>query len=212
MESPRVRADRSPTRCPYCREELDKLEELAACAACGARHHQACHTEHGSCASCGASEVLVSASQARARRRLQEPPKGSRIRVESTGDATEYRWEPGGKQDAVLLILFTVLLITMPLALWVFYRNRKDRDALGVRLTPEAIEFQRQHGASWRQHRIAREDLGAVRVMTQAGVTVLYLDEGIERRQLYTSAMQPALKAPELEWLAEVIMAWRDQS
>jgi hypothetical protein len=54
-----VRVQGSPSRCPWCRDDLTELREVVACAGCGARHHDECHREHGRCASCGGTARLV---------------------------------------------------------------------------------------------------------------------------------------------------------
>ena len=62
-ERSRVRVERSPSRCPYCHDELSSVEDVVACAECGARHHRGCQSEHGACATCGSSKVLVPARE-----------------------------------------------------------------------------------------------------------------------------------------------------
>src|SRR5205807_9056797 len=86
----RLRVDASPTRCPYCKDVLSDVKDLVACARCGARHHESCHREHGSCATCGSTETLVHRSVARARR--ESPPLGSKIEVARQGEETTYTW------------------------------------------------------------------------------------------------------------------------
>ena len=60
MESarPRLSFERSPTRCPFCHDELREEELLAACRGCGARHHAGCWDEAGRCGACGGARAL----------------------------------------------------------------------------------------------------------------------------------------------------------
>jgi hypothetical protein len=55
----------SPTRCPYCHNDVSP-EETVACQSCLARHHAECWNSHGTCATCGSA------------RRLEAPPKETR--------------------------------------------------------------------------------------------------------------------------------------
>lgn len=55
----RVRLERSPTRCPYCHEDvLAEAAEWVACAGCLGRHHAGCWADGGKCAACGHAEPL----------------------------------------------------------------------------------------------------------------------------------------------------------
>lgn len=57
----------SPTRCPFCHDDV-ALDEAnwVACAGCLARHHASCWNEHGCCGSCGSTETLVRRENERA--------------------------------------------------------------------------------------------------------------------------------------------------
>ncbi len=202
-----MQAERSPTRCPFCRDELLDTKHLVACAACGARHHEGCHREHGACAACGSSEALYPRSQARAA--AGRPPAGSRLEVECDGDRTTYRWRLGTPGDWGLLVLLSVLL--MPLApvllLFGYLRTRKHEELV---LHPDAIELPVLN--NWKRRvRIAREDVGAVKVHPGgAGGWVLSIDSGIERHMLAGDRLtNRSLTGPELDFLAERIAAWK---
>lgn len=204
-----VSVERSPSRCPYCRDELDKTKELVACAACGVRHHAACHTAHGACVSCGATELLV---PARRRQRADQPPAGSRIEVRTGEDGTTvYEWDPRTRTDEVLIVLMLVLVITIPFAFLIWNARRRYRRA-SIRVAPEAIEFTARR-FRLRQVRVKREDVGAIRVssMGESGVA-LTIDEGITRHHVMTGITGPGISAPELEWLAAQLTAWRDEA
>jgi hypothetical protein len=208
-ERAQVHAERSPTRCPFCHEELAQGKELVACAACGARHHASCHRDHGRCASCASVEVLVPPR----RRRRDQPPAGSRLEVAPEGEATAFAWDSRTTSNDALALIFAVLGLTLPLAVWYLVmrmRHRRER----IRLTPDAIELATTvaGGFGRRVVRIARADVGAVRVSNELNVHMLTIDEGITRHRLWTAPMSPALSAPELEWLAEQLAAWRDEA
>lgn len=205
-----VSVERSPSRCPYCHDELDKTQELVACAACGARHHAACHTAHGACVSCGASELLVPAR--RRPRAPAEPLPGSKIRVRrEEGGATIYEWDPRGRGDLVLILLLTLLVLTIPLA-WLTWLKRRRFPTSSIRVTPEAIEFT-AHTFRTQQVRLTREEVGAIRVgSVQGGGVTLSIDQGITRHTVLIGIVDPGLAAPELEWLADQLVAWRDEA
>lgn len=63
MEQPRVRVERTPTRCPFCHDEAS-AQDTVACMACLARHHVTCWDEAARCASCGHQERLEKSSSA----------------------------------------------------------------------------------------------------------------------------------------------------
>lgn len=53
---------RPPTRCPFCHDQVVvEARGWIACAGCLARHHEACWSEGGACASCGDDAPLVAA-------------------------------------------------------------------------------------------------------------------------------------------------------
>jgi len=54
---------------------------------------------------------------------------------------------------------------------------------------------------------VPRGSVGAARVTSMDSGTSLNVDVGIERKSLDAAS---SLKAPELEWLARAIEAWRD--
>jgi hypothetical protein len=63
-----VRVDASPLRCPFCHASVAAVAlDWVACKACLARHHAACWSESGACASCGDQLFLPARS---AKRRL----------------------------------------------------------------------------------------------------------------------------------------------
>lgn len=212
MEKDAVRAERSPTRCPYCRDELGAkaTDDLVACAACGARHHAGCHTTHGRCATCQATDVLVPAR----RRRAGEPPTGSRLRVDQDADgATRFSWAVGTTTDAVLTILAAATVVFLPVAIWMWVgRSRlKEQHLL---LGPDWLDLpvNTVGGLSWKRLRVRRDELGAVRVHNESSVYVLTVDVGIERHVVWTGHTVPSLTPPEMEWLAAQLTAWRDQA
>ncbi len=210
MEGLTIGTERAPTRCPYCRDGLDPSKELVACAPCGARHHAACHAAHGRCASCGATDVLV---PARRRARREEPPAGSKLRVDAGDGATTYTWDAPTKNDLVIIWLMFCLVLTIPLALW-FMRLRRRHPTHTVTLRPEELEFTAitPSGMSARTIRARRGDVGAVRVQSGVGgAHMLTIDIGIERHTLMNGITGASLSAPELEWLAARLCAWRDE-
>lgn len=209
MDQALVRAERSPTRCPFCRDELTPAkDEVAACAACAAMHHAACHRTHGRCAACGATDVLVSPQRPR---RRDQPPKGSKIRVSSDEGRTTFTYDVGASTDWLLVALFAVFVFTLPISLWIVLLRRRHKQQR-VRLGDSCLEFPVGKGLGVVTLRVDRGDVGAVRVTTSSETSVLTIDVGIKRHTVWTGPLQPSLTPPELEWIAEQINAWRDQA
>jgi hypothetical protein len=209
-----VRADHSPTRCPFCKGDLSDMKEIVACTACGARHHAACREENGRCATCGSTEVLVPRSgtpRSPMRAKLEQPPQGSKIVVSREGDALVYAWDtPESPLGCAIVCLFTVVLA--PVALYFFIRYLQQQGEAPRRarvvLGPDTLEV------SWTTQktpvaRIERAKIGGVRAVTSDAGTTVYVDEGIQRKALMgLSALTPV----ELEWLAAAIDAWRSEA
>src|SRR5271155_4603745 len=59
FEKPRIEVDRSPTRCPYCHDDVKPAEDAwVVCTDCLARHHKECWQDSARCASCGQKNYL----------------------------------------------------------------------------------------------------------------------------------------------------------
>lgn len=56
-ETEQVRFERSPTRCPYCKDDIEAVGSVA-CVHCLARHHPDCWDEVAACSVCGSKERL----------------------------------------------------------------------------------------------------------------------------------------------------------
>lgn len=199
---------RGPGRCPFCRDVISDKTELVACAACGARHHEGCHREHGACASCGSSEVLV--PQSKARKVRERPPKGSVIEVEELEDgALSYTWPAIRNKVAnrIALLVLVLMILTIPLAFLIWWHERKhpfrtivlERDRLKL---PRYRPFR-----GYDQIDVDREDVGAIRHEHHNGFPALTVDVGVDRTQV---ANQAQLKEPELEWLCQALKAWQE--
>jgi hypothetical protein len=209
MDQALVRAERSPTRCPFCRDELAATkDEVSACAGCGALHHAACHRTHGRCAACGGTDVLVSPQRPR---RRDQPPKGSKIHVSNGAETTAFIYDVGNGTDWVLVVLLAVLVLSLPLAVWIVLLRRRHKQQQ-VRLGDGWLEFPVAKGLGVLTLRVPRADLGAVRVTSNQQLSLLTIDVGIKRHTVWTGPLHPALSPPEMEWLAEQINAWRDQA
>ena len=211
MEQVQVQVGRGPRRCPWCRDEIAPGKEITGCAGCSAQHHADCWGEHGRCAACGGEQALV--SERPRRRDPSAPPKGSTIQVRQEGETTRYEWPmelSGG--DWFLLLLISLSVIMLPLTLLVLWNARQRRRASLV-LGPEEMELSlvKLAGGRTRVRRLKREDLGKVQVDSVGAAHHLTIDVGIERLALKTGHLTPRLGPPELEWLAEVINAWKER-
>src|SRR2546423_15056279 len=91
-----IRVRGSPSRCPYCKDSLGEVRGVVACALCGTRHHADCRTEHGRCAVCSSTELLVY-------RKTDEPPAGPGLNVLREADRVTYRWRLFSKRGLTLL-------------------------------------------------------------------------------------------------------------
>lgn len=204
----RVQAAKSPSRCPYCHDDLKVEKDIVACAPCGARHHRGCHAEHGRCASCGAEEALYPREQGE---RRSDPPRGSKIEVVQEDGRTAYRWSPRAKGDIVLLVLLCIILF--PLGLYLLYKRQTDPQR-SLELSPEGLKMKavKQGGMSVKDLSFPRDEVDRVRIIDFAGTSSLTIDHGVDRYVLSTGALVPALTAPELEWLAEQIQSWLEEA
>jgi len=201
----------APNRCPYCRDAIGDLKEVVACASCGARHHEACHTEHGACSSCGSADVLVARSRTRQAR--EEPPQGSSIEVRKlpTG-GVEYSW-PGftGQHLMLWFVLLACTLIGLPLFLWallVYLRGQKSR----LVLRDDRLEITRVGLTGATTHSASRQDVGAIRLgrIGQQGMLRASVDIGVNRIPLGIVGGMVSLKEPEIEWLHQALQAWKE--
>jgi hypothetical protein len=215
-DAERVHVPGSPTRCPFCKGEIEDLKQVVACAACGARHHGACHQENGRCATCGSEDVLVprAAPVALARVKREEPPRGSFITVEREGDALVYTWPVRDTATLTVAIILTLMVLTavvgIPL-LYAYFTAKRARFRVG----PGEIEFDARAAAGGgfaRKIRARREDVGAIRVQANQGGAFLTIDVGMDRWIVKTGMMQSALRPPELEWLAQALEAWKNEA
>jgi hypothetical protein len=61
-----VRVNNSPTRCPFCHEQVGVEDPARVCRDCLSRHHTGCWADHGSCSSCSCTQSLETAQAERA--------------------------------------------------------------------------------------------------------------------------------------------------
>lgn len=60
---PKVEVDRSPTRCPYCHDNVHPAQDAwVVCSDCLARHHKECWQDAPRCGACGQTSYLEPAS------------------------------------------------------------------------------------------------------------------------------------------------------
>lgn len=59
----KVKVARSPTRCPFCHEDVAADSAATVCQACLSRHHAPCWSEGGRCGSCGQTRALEAAPE-----------------------------------------------------------------------------------------------------------------------------------------------------
>lgn len=202
-----------PGRCPYCHDLIADTREVVACASCGARHHQRCHAEHGACCSCGSTDALVPRSQAR--EAAERPPRGSSIKVIPAGQSTSYAWENSSPQQLLLILLLVAcFVVTIPLIPFVFlYWLQARRRETSVQLHEKGLALDiRGPFVAHREVRAARKDVGAVRLtrIQQQGLR-LTIDVGVDRITIATAGPMTALKEPEVEWLYERLLSWKEQ-
>jgi hypothetical protein len=207
---------------------------VVACAACGARHHDACRAEHGRCATCGALDLLVPRPS---KRRVLDPPAGSKLVVRHEGERVVIElpgsgFEPG--QAPVLMVFFvwaflSFSLITrggadgppiagggffLLLAAVAFVAKRRYRGPAAPELVldPDAIAFpgvDRFFGFSI-PVRATRAEAGSVRTGSRKDGYALQVDVGLERWRVRLGST--AFSEPEVDWIAAAIRAWKDEA
>lgn len=104
--SPDVRLRSSPTRCPYCHDEVreEEFEDAQVCLSCLARHHADCWV--GSCAMCGTTRALGEAHTPTAVRPTYTPFKHY---------PTVMRW--GNRLTIILFVLyFALMFVSIPVS------------------------------------------------------------------------------------------------
>lgn len=116
---PRLTVDRSPVRCPFCREGIASEDSLAACGDCGARHHDACWDEGAGCASC------------RSQRALRDDPQRGAARAAPRAVPARDRRREELRQVFRLGLLFPPLIPVLAVALLFVALRRALRRALG---------------------------------------------------------------------------------
>ena len=225
-----LRVERSPSHCPFCKDALDDLGKIVACAACGARHHSVCHAENGRCATCGSAATLVPTA---ARRRASEPLAGSVIRVREEGAITVLTWPATHPPPRLLLAggLFLLSLgalacglgavpplVVIPsiagtVATFLFLIWRRKLPPLELRLGPDAIEFDAIEPSRNRAVRVRASpgEVGAIKTEHVGTGYRLTIDVGLVRHvvQLGAPAALDPIGEPETDWLARTIEAWR---
>lgn len=214
-----VRVERGGASCPFCHDAIDPTKELAACAACGARHHADCATESGRCAACGSERLLVEARKGRTiERALAEPLAGSSVRVKTEGTSTTFTWPSSAKGDRFLLWLFAFLALMPPVTLFflpvllLILRDRRRTPELGITVGEETIDIPTQAGLRSRRLVLEKKDITRIGVATMGHAAHLFVDVGVQRHIVRAGILQPALTVPELEWLAEQLRAWHGRS
>lgn len=200
-------------RCPFCRDLITDAKEVVACAACGARHHEACRNEHGACASCSATDVLVPRTKTTVAVR-EKPPRGSVITVRELDDGgVRYAWPSTNTQAIVLwsvllaCTLFGAALI--PFIIWQGYRRKRVESFLTLR--DDALELELSGLFTTKSERAPRADVGAVRLTRHQQIQVLSVDVGVDRINVGGQAGFSSLKPPEQEWLYEILQRWKEQ-
>jgi hypothetical protein len=246
-----VRVERSPIRCPYCKDELAGVEGVVACAACGARHHDACHSENGRCATCGEPAALVPRDAPPATSTvLPSPPRGSHATMARDGETITIQFPvapsisfvlaPAGSSGrrmarslgrlalgcvvlALLCIPLSALRADLAVALGLLFglgacMGGFAAGILGLQTekTPRApakIVLGSELDFPIDEHRTKkarRADIGHVHAgqvrYGEGSAYQLSVDLGIERIPIWTDR----LKEPEIDWIADVIRAWKE--
>jgi F-box protein 11 len=78
FEKPQIEVGRSPTRCPYCHDDVKPAESgWVVCRDCLARHHKECWEDSARCSSCGQTTYLEPAGMTVFR--TAQPPPAERL-------------------------------------------------------------------------------------------------------------------------------------
>ncbi len=178
--SPEIHIHRSPSRCPYCKDAIDDVREVVACASCGARHHSECRATHGRCAICASVELLVYTPPPAAA--AAPPQETGGLSVERVGEATVYTW-PLFAKEGLALVPITGFL----------------------RLEPDGVTFVALEARRFFTVQATRAEVGEV---VHVGRRLL-VDVGDEERQVATESIGHALGAEAVALLAGVLEAWR---
>jgi hypothetical protein len=215
-EKEKVQVRGGAGRCPFCHDLISDPKQVVACAACGARQHEQCYDQHGACSACSSTDVLVPRTRARTQA-SERPPRGSKIKIEERSGDTVYGWETAvGQHLGLLIFLCAIMVVTIPLVpvllyFWLKKRNASSKLVLhenGLALTTDGPLQKRKHVVA------RREEVGAIRLdrIQQTASLRLTLDVGVDRLVVATAGpgtMAP-LKEPEVEWLYQQLLAWKE--
>lgn len=212
--SEEVLVTRSTLRCPFCHLDVDPAgNEWVACRQCLARHHTSCWKESRACGSCGEGESIAPRPRPTTQRR-EKPPMGSSITVHREGVITTYRWPLGVPWSGVIVL--ALLLVTLPFALLLLLRTRRKVGEL--RLSPHGMTITGRIPSIWGYCTInvPRSEVGAIKLERRVSEfsphpLTLTVDAGADRVSLGTRIGGQGLKEPELEWLHEVLLGWKDE-
>ncbi len=214
----------SPARCPFCHEDLAAADRtlIAGCADCGARAHLDCTREHGACAACGGSNLLLPAEAqavpARARPAMRrkgapsaargQPPHGSSLRVTQEGTRRAVL-QPGFLQPAEWLTVAVTLLLP-PLGLLLLLARWRE-GARQVALDPDALTFlTASHAGLLPAPRLTlrREQVISVHRRERRGEWQVFVRSRHRLGPREHAIGFGALREADAEWLTEQLQEW----
>jgi len=215
-----VRVDGSPTRCPYCKDQLADVKAIVACAACGARHHAACHAENRRCATCGATDVLVpsgaGAPAPTASVAWPAQPASSSVLVLHDDNGVVFTWACPEPFDALSLLGGAICLtvVGLPLGLWLLSGKeerlaRREKRFVHLRLGRDTLEYRSDDGMP--SFSAPRRRLGAHVAESDSGYHLAIHEETPFGTRVQHDVSTQQLRREEIDWLAETILAWKLQ-
>lgn len=199
--------------CPTCRDAIMAEESgWVACGGCLTRHHAACWSV--GCAGCGGGERLVP----RPRPPSEAPPPGSLITVERESDEVVYHWPVA--LPWVRLLVGAAVVIFLPFSILHLLHLLRFRRGL-LRLGPTRLDAVGVLGGGFARVQVPREEVGAIRL--ERTVRPSWDDGVFTPRWLLTVDRRGGprfavgahymlgydLPQPDLEWLFEVLHAWK---
>ncbi len=172
-----VRVHGSPSRCPYCKDVLDDVREIVACARCGARHHAECRASHGRCVVCSSLELLVY--------QKTDDPLATRLEVHREGERVEYRWPLIAKDGLVLVPKLGFLRLEPDVIAFVamegrrFYEVRAERARVGE---ATHVSSKLLIDVDDEEHQVATESIGYALAASEVAVLALGIEAWRHRR------------------------------
>lgn len=136
-------------------------------------------------------------------------PAGSRLEVVEGGGTTAVTWASLSSTDVAILVVLSLLVVTLPLALWVLWIHRRHPTARLVLREDELdlLEMKALNLLPPVPRRLSLDDVRGAEVDTTHGYRQVVVVTRRGRVPVWCSDSMSALTDEEIDWLVERIEA-----